>query len=190
MAPLFGVLHGKRYTYQWSTLLIWIYAAEGRHARLHGPRDCPPGSRRAELALALAYFVVAVRLRALDARRLRPDAWGARSARRASTSRMKKSSETVSATTARDEEQRHRARQVDRDERAANAVPISRHTRSAESTASAMARMHDHDAPREDAQLALEARRASSPRPSARAGVVLDLAAPVDGAREAADRAH
>ena len=29
LAPLFGVLRGKRYTYQWSTLLIWLYVAEG-----------------------------------------------------------------------------------------------------------------------------------------------------------------
>src|SRR5438067_11178179 len=29
LAPLFGILHGRRYTFQWSTLLIWAYAAEG-----------------------------------------------------------------------------------------------------------------------------------------------------------------
>ena len=27
--PLFGILHGKLYTYRWSTLLIWPYFAEG-----------------------------------------------------------------------------------------------------------------------------------------------------------------
>ncbi len=29
LAPLFGILHGKRYTYRWSTLLIWLYFTEG-----------------------------------------------------------------------------------------------------------------------------------------------------------------
>ena len=29
LAPLFGVLRGRRYTFQWSTLLIWIYVVEG-----------------------------------------------------------------------------------------------------------------------------------------------------------------
>lgn len=29
LAPLFGVLHGKRYTHQWSTLLALLYVTEG-----------------------------------------------------------------------------------------------------------------------------------------------------------------
>ncbi len=29
LAPLFGILHGRRYTYQWSSLLIQIYLLEG-----------------------------------------------------------------------------------------------------------------------------------------------------------------
>jgi len=29
LLPLFGILHGKRYTYRWATLLIWIYFTEG-----------------------------------------------------------------------------------------------------------------------------------------------------------------
>jgi len=29
LAPLFGVLQGKRYTYQWSSMLVLTYAAEG-----------------------------------------------------------------------------------------------------------------------------------------------------------------
>lgn len=27
--PLFGILHGKRYTYQWSSLMILVYFTEG-----------------------------------------------------------------------------------------------------------------------------------------------------------------
>jgi uncharacterized membrane protein len=29
LLPLFGILHGKVYTYRWSTLLIWLYFTEG-----------------------------------------------------------------------------------------------------------------------------------------------------------------
>jgi uncharacterized membrane protein len=29
LAPLRGILHGRLYTYRWSTLLIWLYFAEG-----------------------------------------------------------------------------------------------------------------------------------------------------------------
>jgi uncharacterized membrane protein len=59
MAPLFGVLHGKRYTFQWSTLMIWIYAAEGA-TRMYTDRGLSAGLAAAELVLALAYFACAV----------------------------------------------------------------------------------------------------------------------------------
>jgi uncharacterized membrane protein len=59
MAPLFGVLRAKRYTFQWSTLLIWIYAAEGA-TRAYTDKGLSAGLAAAELALALAYFVFAV----------------------------------------------------------------------------------------------------------------------------------
>ena len=29
LAPLFGILHGRRYTYQWSSMLVLLYFAEG-----------------------------------------------------------------------------------------------------------------------------------------------------------------
>jgi len=29
LLPLFGILHGKRYTYQWTSLLVWFYFTEG-----------------------------------------------------------------------------------------------------------------------------------------------------------------
>ena len=57
--PLFGILHGKRYTYQWSSLLIWFYAAEG-FVRVW----TDPGVARLlaaiEIALALAFFAAIV----------------------------------------------------------------------------------------------------------------------------------
>ena len=60
LAPLFGVLRGRRYTFQWSTLLIWAYAAEGA-ARLYTDMGLSAGLAALELALALAYFFAAVR---------------------------------------------------------------------------------------------------------------------------------
>ncbi|HEY4999909.1 MAG TPA: DUF2069 domain-containing protein, partial [Usitatibacter sp.] len=59
MAALFGVLHGKRYTIQWSTLLIWLYAAEGA-ARAYTDSGMSARLAAAELALCLAYFFAAV----------------------------------------------------------------------------------------------------------------------------------
>lgn len=59
MAPLFGVLRGRRYTYQWSTLLIWLYAAEGATRAMS---DAGLSGRLAavELGLAILYFGAAV----------------------------------------------------------------------------------------------------------------------------------
>ncbi len=59
LAPLFGVLHGKRYTYQWSTLLIWLYAAEGA-TRAYTDGGMSSVLAGIELVLALAYFGAAV----------------------------------------------------------------------------------------------------------------------------------
>jgi uncharacterized membrane protein len=59
LAPLMGVLRGRRYTYQWSTLLIWAYAAEGA-TRMYTDRGFGAALAAAELALALAYFAAAV----------------------------------------------------------------------------------------------------------------------------------
>lgn len=59
LAPLFGVLRGKRYTYQWSTLLIWLYVAEGA-ARAYADRGLSAQLAFAEALLSLAYFAFAV----------------------------------------------------------------------------------------------------------------------------------
>jgi uncharacterized membrane protein len=59
LAPLFGVLHGKRYTFQWSTLLIWLYAAEGA-ARAYTDTGLSARLAAAEAVLALVYFSAAV----------------------------------------------------------------------------------------------------------------------------------
>jgi len=59
LAPLFGLLHGKRYTFQWSALLIWIYAAEGA-TRAMTDSGLSAKLAAVELGLALAYFGAAV----------------------------------------------------------------------------------------------------------------------------------
>lgn len=57
--PLMGLLHGRRYTFQWSSLLVWAYAVEGSVRALSDPG---PSARLAvlELALALAFFASAI----------------------------------------------------------------------------------------------------------------------------------
>jgi uncharacterized membrane protein len=59
LAPLFGVLRGRRYTFQWSTLLIWAYAAEGA-TRMYTDSGLAARLAFVELLLALAYFAAAV----------------------------------------------------------------------------------------------------------------------------------
>jgi uncharacterized membrane protein len=59
MAALFGVLRGKRYTYQWSTLLIVFYAAEGV-TRAYTDGGLSARVAAIEAVLAFAYFGAAV----------------------------------------------------------------------------------------------------------------------------------
>jgi uncharacterized membrane protein len=59
LVPLFGILHGKRYTFQWTTLLIWLYFAEGI-VRAYSDSGLSARLAVAEIALALAYFASAV----------------------------------------------------------------------------------------------------------------------------------
>jgi uncharacterized membrane protein len=59
LVPLFGILHGRRYTFQWSTLLIWVYAVEGATRAM---TDSGRSAQLAviELALSLVFFCAAV----------------------------------------------------------------------------------------------------------------------------------
>jgi uncharacterized membrane protein len=59
LIPLFGVLHGRRYTFQWTTLLIWAYFAEGV-VRAWSDTGMSAWLAAVEVALALGYFVAAV----------------------------------------------------------------------------------------------------------------------------------
>lgn len=59
LAPLFGILRGKIYTYRWSSLLIWLYVMEGL---VRAWSDPAPGRwlAVAEVCLALLFFVSVV----------------------------------------------------------------------------------------------------------------------------------
>lgn len=57
--PLPGILAGRRYTYQWSSLLILAYFAEGA-TRSWGERGTSQLCAAAELLLSVAFFAAAV----------------------------------------------------------------------------------------------------------------------------------
>lgn len=57
--PLGGVLSGRRYTYQWSPLLILAYFAEGV-MRAWSERGLSQALAGAEIALSLVFFASAV----------------------------------------------------------------------------------------------------------------------------------
>lgn len=57
--PLAGILNGRRYTYQWSSMLILAYLAEGV-ARVWSERGASQALAGAEVLLSLAFFASAV----------------------------------------------------------------------------------------------------------------------------------
>jgi uncharacterized membrane protein len=57
--PLGGILAGRRYTYQWSSMLILAYFAEGV-MRAWSERGLSQALAGAEIALSLAFFASAV----------------------------------------------------------------------------------------------------------------------------------
>jgi len=54
-----GILNGRRYTYQWCSMLILAYFAEGV-TRAWSERGLPQALAGAEIALSLAFFACAV----------------------------------------------------------------------------------------------------------------------------------
>jgi uncharacterized membrane protein len=59
LAPLTGLLRARRYTFKWSSLLVWAYVVEGL---VRAVSDPGPSARLAavEVALAAAFFAAAV----------------------------------------------------------------------------------------------------------------------------------
>ncbi len=56
LLPLFGILRGKRYTHQWSSLLIQLYLLEGL-TRASSDGGMMQALAVVEAALALAFFI-------------------------------------------------------------------------------------------------------------------------------------
>lgn len=59
LAPLFGVLNGRRYTYQWASMLILAYFAEGV-ARAGSESGTAAALALGEAGLAVVFFLSAV----------------------------------------------------------------------------------------------------------------------------------
>jgi uncharacterized membrane protein len=57
--PLFGIALGRRYTYQWSSMFVLAYFAEGV-MRAWGDRGLSQALALAEIALSSVFFVLAV----------------------------------------------------------------------------------------------------------------------------------
>lgn len=57
--PLGGILKGTRYTFQWSSMLILAYLAEGV-TRTWSERGAAQGLATAEIVLSLVFFAAAV----------------------------------------------------------------------------------------------------------------------------------
>lgn len=73
LAPLFGVLHGRRYTFRWAMMLIIFYFVEGV---MRAYADVGLSARLAllELTLALTFWAAAAAfLRVTGARSITPD---------------------------------------------------------------------------------------------------------------------
>ncbi len=59
LAPLFGILRGKIYTYQWSSMLILLYFTEGL-TRLLTDQGAAAWLAGGEMVLALTFFFSAI----------------------------------------------------------------------------------------------------------------------------------
>jgi len=59
LAPLFGVLHGRRYTYQWASMLILLYFSEGI-VRVYTETGASQLLAAGEILLSLAFFCSAI----------------------------------------------------------------------------------------------------------------------------------
>ena len=59
LLPLFGILRGKRYTFQWSSMLILLYFTEGV-VLAYGERGISSYLAMAEVGLALGFYLCAI----------------------------------------------------------------------------------------------------------------------------------
>jgi len=59
LAPLFGILNGRRYTYQWASMLILLYFTEGA-VRATSETGVSQWLAIGEIALSLVFFASAI----------------------------------------------------------------------------------------------------------------------------------
>lgn len=60
LVPLFGILHGRRYTYQWASMLVLLYFAEGA-TRGWADRGTSQVLAWIEVTLSLVFFLASIR---------------------------------------------------------------------------------------------------------------------------------
>lgn len=70
LLPLFGILRGKLYTYQWSSMLILIYFTEGA-VRAYSDRGLSAQLALLETALSVIFFFSSIYYVRLSARQLK-----------------------------------------------------------------------------------------------------------------------
>ncbi len=59
LIPLFGILRGKRYTYQWTSIFIWLYFTEGV-VRAWSDVGISQKLAQIELVLCLVFFICVI----------------------------------------------------------------------------------------------------------------------------------
>ena len=59
LLPLFGILRGKRYTYQWSSMLILLFFTEGI-VRAWSDKGVSASLALAEIALCVMFYLCAI----------------------------------------------------------------------------------------------------------------------------------
>lgn len=59
LMPLFGILHGKRYTYKWASMFILLYFTEGV-VRAWSDTGVSAQLAVAEIVLSLVFFICAI----------------------------------------------------------------------------------------------------------------------------------
>ena len=59
LAPLFGILHGRRHTYQWASMLILLYFTEGI-VRVSTETGASQWLAAGEIFLSLVFFCAAI----------------------------------------------------------------------------------------------------------------------------------
>lgn len=59
LIPLFGILRGKRYTYQWASMFVLVYFTEGA-VRAWSDKDLSQTLAWIEVALTIVFFIAAI----------------------------------------------------------------------------------------------------------------------------------